>query len=156
MSEPSELGSLDPREVGPYRLLRRLGSGGQGTVFLGTDGGAEPVAVKVLNTDFHDTGRLKTDLNRELASAQSVAAFVTAGIIAFDLDADPPYIVTEFVDGPDAAGGGAGEVAVRCAAAGSPTWPSRRSSRWRPSTRRTSSTATSSRATSCSARAASR
>jgi serine/threonine protein kinase len=86
--------------VGPYRLLRRLGSGGQGTVYLGTDGGPEPVAVKVLDTDFHDTGRLKTALNRELASAQSVAAFVTAGIITFDLDADPPYIVTEFVDGP--------------------------------------------------------
>jgi len=95
-----ELGARDPREVGPYRLLKKLGGGGQGTVYLGTDGGPEPVAVKVLNTDFHDTGRLKSTLNRELASAQSVAAFVTAGVITFDLDADPPYIVTEFVDGP--------------------------------------------------------
>ena len=86
--------------VGPYRLLKRLGSGGQGTVYLGTDGGEEPVAVKVLDTNFHDTGRLKTALNRELASAQSVAGFVTAQVITFDLDADPPYIVTEFVDGP--------------------------------------------------------
>src|SRR4051812_46612371 len=95
-----ELGARDPREVGPYRLLKKLGGGGQGTVYLGTDGGPEPVAVKVLNTDFHDTGRLKSTLNTELASAQSVAAFVTAGVITFDLDADPPYIVTEFVDGP--------------------------------------------------------
>ena len=86
--------------VGPYRLLKRLGSGGQGTVYLGTDGGEEPVAVKVLDTNFPDTGRLKTALNRELASAQSVAGFVTAQVITFDLDADPPYIVTEFVDGP--------------------------------------------------------
>jgi eukaryotic-like serine/threonine-protein kinase len=95
-----ELGARDPREVGPYRLLKKLGGGGQGTVYLGTDGGPEPVAVKVLNTDFHDTGRLKSTLNRELESARSVAAFVTAGVITFDLDADPPYIVTEFVDGP--------------------------------------------------------
>lgn len=100
MSGPSELGSQDPRVVGPYRLLKRLGTGGQGTVYLGTDGGDEPVAVKVLDTDFADTGRLKTALNRELASAQSVAGFVTAQVITFDLDADPPYIVTEFVDGP--------------------------------------------------------
>jgi hypothetical protein len=100
MSGPSELGSQDPRVVGPYRLLKRLGTGGQGTVYLGTDGGEEPVAVKVLDTNFHDTGRLKTALNRELASAQSVAGFVTAQVITFDLDADPPYIVTEFVDGP--------------------------------------------------------
>jgi serine/threonine protein kinase len=89
----------DPREVGGYRLLRKIGGGGQGTVYLGTDGSG-PVAVKVLDTDFDDTGRLKQALNRELASAQSVAAFVTAQVLAFDLDADPPYIVTEFVDGP--------------------------------------------------------
>jgi len=100
MSAPTELTPRDPRQVGPYRLLKRLGGGGQGTVYLGTDGGEDPVAVKVLNTDFQDTGRLKPALNRELASAQSVAAFVTAQVIAFDLDADPPYIATEFVDGP--------------------------------------------------------
>jgi predicted Ser/Thr protein kinase len=99
MSEPSPLSPRDPREVGGYRLLRKIGGGGQGTVYLGTDGG-DPVAVKVLDTDFDDTGRLKQALNRELASAQSVAAFVTAQVLAFDLDADPPYIVTEFVDGP--------------------------------------------------------
>jgi hypothetical protein len=100
MSGQSELGALDPRAVGPYRLLKRLGTGGQGTVYLATDGGPDPVAVKVLSTNFTDTGSLKPALNRELASAQSVAAFVTAGVITFDLDADPPYIVTEFVDGP--------------------------------------------------------
>ncbi|MEV7623407.1 serine/threonine-protein kinase [Actinoplanes sp. NPDC089786] len=100
MSGVMELGARDPRQVGPYRLLQKLGGGGQGTVYLGTDGGDERVAVKVLNTDFDDTGRLKSTLNRELLSAQSVAAFVTAGVITFDLDADPPYIVTEFVDGP--------------------------------------------------------
>lgn len=99
MSAPADLGPRDPREVGGYRLLGKLGSGGQGTVYLGTDGG-DPVAVKVLSTDFQDTGRLKPDLKRELASAQSVAAFVTAQVITFDLDAEPPYIVTEFVDGP--------------------------------------------------------
>jgi hypothetical protein len=100
MPGPSELTSRDPREVGGYRLLKRLGAGGQGIVYLGTDGGEDLVAVKVLNTDFEDTGRLKPALNRELSSARSVAAFVTAQVIAFDLDADPPYIVTEYVEGP--------------------------------------------------------
>ncbi len=100
MPVPSELTSRDPREVGGYRLLSRIGAGGQGIVYLGTDGSGEPVAIKVLNTDFHDTGRLKPALHRELDGARSVAAFVTAQVIAFDLDADPPYIVTEYVQGP--------------------------------------------------------
>jgi hypothetical protein len=100
MPAPSELTSHDPRVVGGYRLLNRIGAGGQGIVYLGTDGGDELVAVKVLNTDFHDSGRLKPALHRELAGARSVAAFVTAQVIAFDLDADPPYIVTEYVEGP--------------------------------------------------------
>ncbi len=100
MPGPSDLTSRDPREVGGYRLLKRLGAGGQGIVYLGTDGGEDLVAVKVLNTGFDDTGRLKPALHRELSSARSVAAFVTAQVIAFDLDADPPYIVTEYVEGP--------------------------------------------------------
>ena len=100
MPRPTALEPHDPREVGGYRLRRRIGTGGQGTVYLGTDPSGEPVAVKVLNTDFHDTGRLKPRLHRELDGARSVAAFVTAQVIAFDLDADPPYIITEYVEGP--------------------------------------------------------
>ena len=54
MPGPSDLTSRDPREVGGYRLLKRLGAGGQGIVYLGTDGGEDLVAIKVLNTDFED------------------------------------------------------------------------------------------------------
>jgi serine/threonine protein kinase len=37
----------DPRQVGVYRLVGRLGDGGMGQVFLGVSPGGRPVAVKV-------------------------------------------------------------------------------------------------------------
>src|SRR5699024_11848233 len=41
----------DPDEIGGHRLLGRLGSGGQGTVFLGKDSAGAQVAVKTLNPE---------------------------------------------------------------------------------------------------------
>ncbi|MEU7832886.1 MULTISPECIES: hypothetical protein [unclassified Nonomuraea] len=39
----------DPTEIGPYRLTRRLGAGGQGVVYLGYAPDGTQVAVKVLD-----------------------------------------------------------------------------------------------------------
>ena len=41
----------DPREIGPYRLLGQLGSGGMGHVFLGMSAGGRPIAVKVIRAE---------------------------------------------------------------------------------------------------------
>ncbi|MFC7562064.1 hypothetical protein ACFQU9_02130 [Actinomadura namibiensis] len=50
----------DPRELGPYRLLSRLGRGGMGTVFLGQDPGGRRVAVKVINRELAGSRRSAT------------------------------------------------------------------------------------------------
>jgi serine/threonine protein kinase len=46
-----ELQPGDPRSVGPYGLLGRLGAGGMGQVFLGRSRGGRLVAVKVIRPE---------------------------------------------------------------------------------------------------------
>ncbi len=82
----------DPRSIGPYMVVSRLGEGGQGVVYLGEWNG-EPVAVKVLRHGADDAAV------REVNSTRQVAGFCTARIIDVALDHDPPYIVSEYVAG---------------------------------------------------------
>jgi hypothetical protein len=90
----------DPSQLGDYRLLRRLGQGGMGVVYLGENQAGGRVAIKVIHPhlasheEFHDRFRSEVEL------ARKVARFSTAPILDSDTDANPPYIVTEFIDGP--------------------------------------------------------
>ncbi len=38
-----------PERLGPYRLIRRLGQGGMGVVYLASDDSGQQVAVKALH-----------------------------------------------------------------------------------------------------------
>ncbi|MET8000350.1 protein kinase domain-containing protein [Nonomuraea glycinis] len=95
MAHVDPLREDDPGRVAAYRLLGRLGSGGQGTVFLGETPDGRRVAVKVL----HDSAGFDDRLAKEIAAAGQVAPFCIAQV----LDASPgrpAYIVTEYVEGP--------------------------------------------------------
>jgi serine/threonine protein kinase len=92
------LDSQDPRELGPFRLLGRLGEGGQGVVFLGEDQFGQKVAVKLLKagTDAAARGAMQ----KEMAAAQRVARFCTARVIEASAEGPRPFVVSEYVDGP--------------------------------------------------------
>jgi eukaryotic-like serine/threonine-protein kinase len=72
-----------------------------GVVFLGRAPQGRPVAIKVLRSEFtQDTeflGRFRSEVNR----ARQVPPFCTAEVLDADLDHDPPYLVVEYVDGPN-------------------------------------------------------
>ncbi|MEO3803658.1 serine/threonine-protein kinase [Nonomuraea sp. B1E8] len=84
----------DPEAVGEFRIVGRLGQGGQGIVYLGESPGSGQAAVKVM------TGGIDRAFARELAAARMVDEFCTARVLVADLDHDPPYVAAEYIDGP--------------------------------------------------------
>jgi serine/threonine protein kinase len=94
---------LDPelgRSVGPYQLLRRLGSGGMGTVYQGVrrDDFEQIVALKLIKRGM-DTEEV---LRRFLYERQTLAALNhpnIARLLDGGTDDDLPYFVMEYVDG---------------------------------------------------------
>src|SRR5690606_31319625 len=89
-----------PRRIGPFLIMRRLGAGGMGVVYLGRhESSAALAAVKVLHPEAADPVLLAR-LRRELAAARSVPRFCTAPVVAADLTGDPPYVATEYIEGP--------------------------------------------------------
>ncbi|MEV4253724.1 protein kinase [Spirillospora sp. NPDC049652] len=97
---PSPLRAGDPARLGPYRLTARLGQGGMGTVLLGEDAAGRHVAVKVVNPDLAGDEAFRARFRREVTAARRVSRFCTAPVLDADLEHDPLYVVTEFVDGP--------------------------------------------------------
>jgi eukaryotic-like serine/threonine-protein kinase len=97
---PKPLETGDPRALGRFELLARLGEGGQGVVYLGRGPGPgeERVAVKVLRSTV-DASILQR-LARELDAVHKVQPFVTARVIEASTEGERRYIVSEFIDGP--------------------------------------------------------
>ncbi|WP_312888826.1 serine/threonine-protein kinase, partial [Nonomuraea rhodomycinica] len=100
MNPYQPLAADDPRRLGAYELLGRLGEGGQGVVYLGRDESGEQVAVKLLHHAAVADPEARSRFLREVAVAQRVARFCTAPVLHADLEGSRPYIVSEFVPGP--------------------------------------------------------
>ncbi|GAA0398073.1 hypothetical protein Acor_34830 [Acrocarpospora corrugata] len=88
-----------PSAVGDYRLVSRIGQGGQGEVHRAvTPAGAE-VAVKLLHATLSDDDGARRRFFREVELARRVAPFCTARVLDVGVQDNQPYIVSEFVPG---------------------------------------------------------
>ncbi|MEU1388177.1 MULTISPECIES: protein kinase [unclassified Nonomuraea] len=90
----------DPRTLGPYELVARLGEGGQGVVYLGRAPSGRQVAVKLLHHGLLTDPGARARFLREVEIARRVARFSTAPVLHADLAGRRPYIVSEYVPGP--------------------------------------------------------
>ena len=89
----------DPRVVGSFRIHRRLGAGGMGVVYLGSDRRGQRVALKVIRPHIVGDDEARRRLAREVASLSRVKSRWVAEIVDADPWAPIPYVATRYVPG---------------------------------------------------------
>ncbi|GAA1088496.1 serine/threonine-protein kinase [Nocardiopsis composta] len=102
---PPNMGGLssgDPRRLGPYLVIGRIGAGGTGTVYAAVDpmGGEDPlVAAKVLHSPvLADPGR-RAQLRERLQALAGVDGRIYVPPVRHDADADPPWLAMPYISG---------------------------------------------------------
>ncbi|MFD4218137.1 bifunctional serine/threonine-protein kinase/ABC transporter substrate-binding protein [Streptomyces griseus] len=112
------LTSEDPRTVGPYRTLVRLGAGGMGVVYLARSAGGTLVAVKVIRAEHAADPGFRARFRREAEAAARITGPWVVPVLGADTEAHEPWLATAFVPGPSlaevvGAGGALPEATVR-------------------------------------------
>ncbi|AEW97647.1 putative protein kinase [Streptantibioticus cattleyicolor NRRL 8057 = DSM 46488] len=90
----------DPRVVGSFRLHRRLGAGGMGVVYLGSDKRGQRVALKVIRPELAEDSEFRQRFAREVSAARRIRGGCTARLVAADLETERPWFATQYVPGP--------------------------------------------------------
>ncbi|MFC9327101.1 serine/threonine-protein kinase [Kitasatospora sp. NPDC057015] len=94
------LDAADPRQIGEYRLLRRLGAGGMGQVYLGRTAGGRTVAVKTVHREFAADHEFRVRFRQEVSAARRVGGRWTAPVLDADTESERPWVATAYVAGP--------------------------------------------------------
>ncbi|MEU3710555.1 serine/threonine-protein kinase [Streptomyces catenulae] len=113
----------DPRRIGDYRLIGRLGEGGMGHVYLARSDRGRTVAVKLVRAELAGQEEFRTRFRREVRAARRVGGEWTAPVLDADTEAETPWVATGYIAGPSlqqTVGGGTKlpERTVRILAAG--------------------------------------
>ena len=89
----------DPKNLGNWRIMGRLGEGGFGTVFL-AERGAQKAAIKIVRDAIQEeTGGVERFL-LEITALEKLNDPYIARVIDSDLDTAIPWFATEFINGP--------------------------------------------------------
>lgn len=102
-----ELKPRDPADMGPFKLLARLGSGGFGTVYaaslpVGRGQGLtldELVAVKVVQAHIADVKDFRDRFAEEIEAIKRVKCDFVPRFVDADVADDPPWLATNLIPG---------------------------------------------------------
>ncbi|MFI7359038.1 serine/threonine-protein kinase [Streptomyces avidinii] len=91
----------DPLEIGGYRLLARLGSGGMGEVFLARTASGRALAVKTVHRELSRDADFAQRFDREIRTSDRVRCAWTVSVVDFSPPgASPQWLATEYVPAP--------------------------------------------------------
>ncbi|MEU2916391.1 protein kinase [Streptomyces massasporeus] len=90
----------DPRRIGPYRVIGRLGTGGMGSVYAALDSSGMQVAVKVVHPAQAADEEFRARFHREVRLSQRVTGPCLVPVHDADADGPVPWLATPFVPGP--------------------------------------------------------
>jgi serine/threonine protein kinase len=96
----------DPAWIGRYRLVRRLGAGGMGLVYLGEAPDGARVAIKVIRPEYADEACTGGGFHRRRRPARRACATrASPAVLDHDTAGASPFLVTEYVPAPRCATG---------------------------------------------------
>ncbi|MEU9123397.1 PQQ-binding-like beta-propeller repeat protein [Streptomyces sp. NPDC048506] len=90
----------DPRRIGPFEVLGRLGAGGMGLVYLARSASGRRVAIKTVRTELAEDQLFRVRFTREVEAARAVSGFYTAAVVDADPRAAVPWLATAYVPAP--------------------------------------------------------
>ncbi|NUP15323.1 MAG: protein kinase [Streptomyces sp.] len=89
----------DPRSVGGYKLVDRLGAGGMGIVYRGRARSGREVAVKVVHSQYAEDAVFRMRFRQEIEAVRKVSGAFTAPVVDADPEAARPWMATQYVPG---------------------------------------------------------
>ncbi|WP_369222238.1 protein kinase [Streptomyces sp. R39] len=89
----------DPRSVGGYKLVDRLGAGGMGIVYRGRSRSGREVAVKIVHAQYAEDTVFRARFRQEIEAVRRVSGAFTAPVVDADPEAVRPWMATQYVAG---------------------------------------------------------
>ncbi|MER5436393.1 PQQ-binding-like beta-propeller repeat protein [Streptomyces sp. NPDC002588] len=89
----------DPKTVGGYKIVDRLGAGGMGLVYRARSRSGREVALKVVHAQYAEDGVFRARFRQEIEAVRKVSGAFTAPVVDADPEALQPWMATQFVPG---------------------------------------------------------